>query len=196
MFCEKCGSVIGENGICPNCNSTQFNQQSLLNTTSISIEKCVWFAPVSVIVIKLVVGIISIVINSISATVSTNYLMDYSFKHLGVSNLFSGLNSIISLAVTVGFAILFYNLAFKERKNEHKVLILVPVASIFVGNMLSSFIYGVLTGLLTMIFVNMSSPQYSIIVSVISIVSGIVATIVSAVLAFLVAKKYSNKATK
>lgn len=187
MFCEKCGSVIGENGICSNCNSTQFYQ------TAKSIEKCVWFAPVSVIVIKLVVGIISAIINGISATVSTNYLMDYGFKHLGVSNLFSGLNSIISLVVTVGFAILFYNLAFKERKNEHKVLIFVPVASIFVGNMLSSFIYGVLTGLLTMIFVNMSSPQYSITVSVVSIISSVVTTILSAILAFFAVKKYSKR---
>lgn len=187
MFCEKCGSVIGENGICPNCNSTQLYQ------TAKSIEKCVWFAPVSVIVIKLVVGIISAIINSISATVSTSYLIDYGFKHLGVSNLFSGLNSILSLVVTVGFAILFYNLAFKERKNEHKVLIFVPVASIFVCNMLATFIYGVLTGLLTMIFVNMSSPQYSITVSVVSIISSIVTTILSAILAFFAVKKYSKK---
>ncbi len=188
MFCEKCGSVIGENGICPNCNSTQ------LYPIAKSIEKCVWFAPVSVIVIKLVVGIISAIINGISATVSTNSLMDFGLKHLGVSNLFSALNSILSLVVTVGFAILFYNLAFKERKNEHKVLISVPVASIFVGNMLSSFIYGALTWLVTMILVNISYAQYSIAVSVISGASGIVATIVSACLAFFVVNKYLKKA--
>lgn len=190
MFCEKCGSVIGENGACPNCNSIQFYPIEK------SIEKCLWFAPVSVIVIKLVVGIISTVINSISATISTSLLADYGVQHLSVGSLFSGLNSILSLVVIVGFAILFYNLAFKERKNEHKVLIFVPVASIFVGNMISSFIYGVLLWLVTIIFSDMSYSYYSIVASVVSIASSIVATVLSAVLAYVVAKKYSNKSTE
>ena len=187
MFCEKCGSVIGENGICSNCNSTQFYQ------TAKSIEKCVWFAPVSVIVAKLVASIISIVFTGISSGFSTSYLTDYGVKHLGVTNLFSGLSSIFSLAVTVGFAVLFYNLAFKERKNEHKVLIFVPVASIFVGNMLSSFIFGVLIWLVTMVFVNMSYAHYSIALTVITIASGIATTILSAILAFFAVKKYSKR---
>lgn len=199
MYCGKCGSEIKDGSIfCPKCgekiinnnynhseNEIPINYNSNFNRKSL--EKCAWFAPVSIIISFL----LGMGIDALISTIQNNYMnSDYSLNN--IYYYIAAIGTIISFLVELLPYFITYAIAVsKLDKNKSKIIRPVIFFLWFLSSIptvISSMIWNICYGI--NLENSLNSPFSFETLSIIQIVVSSVITLILAICSYFIVANY------
>lgn len=203
MFCGKCGSEIKESSLfCPKCGEKILNNNNAndfienkntidyySNISSKPLEKCAWFAPVSILVSFL----LGIGVDTLISTLQSNY-MNSEYGWSSICYYIAAVGGVLSFIIKLIPFLITYSIA---TSNIDKRLSKITIASVYflwflssIPSIISTMIWNICYG------INLENNldfYFSIeTLSIIQIVVRSVFTLIFAILSYFIVVKYFN----